>query len=135
MIPSLISLRWQLQDRGQRLRRAFAYATGRLSEDAAQEIILDCRDTAGWYPLLTIAPADVLDTAIGRYGDPALALKPYLPAACEYVARKWDAGDDCWNAHDWALDTAREFAAHDGIDLDKAKDDPAPNPEGEQDHA
>ena len=135
MIPGFLSLRWQMHDRWQRLLRAIAYASGRLSEDAAQTIILDCRDTAGWYPLLTLSPEDVLETAIGRYGDPALALKPYLPAACEYVARKWDAGDDCWNAHDWALDIALEFAAQDGIELEKTEEDPTPNPEGEQDHA
>lgn len=135
MIRSLSALRFTIRSRYEHLRRALAYAKGRLSSDDAQQVILDCRDTAGWYPLMTLAPGDVLDIAISRHGDPALSLKPYLPAACEYAARKWENGDAYYDALDFALDTAREFAAHDGIDLDKAKDDSTPNPEGEQDHA
>ena len=138
MIRRLSDFGFQLRYRYEHLRRAFAYATGRLSCDDAQTIILDCRD----YSWLVSAdddrtrrcprPPRLAFTAIQRLPR----LSPISPAACEYVARKWDAGDDCWiSRHDWALDTAREFAAQDGIDLDKAEDDPTPNPEGEKDHA
>ncbi|MGO9474912.1 MAG: hypothetical protein ACLPWS_16150 [Rhodomicrobium sp.] len=115
MIRSLISLHWQMRERWQRLLRAIAYATGCLSEDAAQDIILDCRASAGWYALMTITPGDVLEFAVVRHGDRARALEPYLTAACEYVSRKWDAGDDCYSALGFALDTACDYAAQDGI--------------------
>ena len=135
MIARLSNFAFSMRYRYRHLRRAFAYATNRLSPDDAQQVILDCGDAAGWYPLMTLAPCDVLDMAISRHGDPALSLKPYLPSACEYAARKWESGDDYYHALDFALDTALEFAAQDGIEFDKTGDDPTPNPEGEQAHA
>jgi len=135
MIARLSSFAFKARYRYHHFRRAFAYATNRLSCDNAQHVILDCRDAAGWYPVMTLTPSDVLDMAISRHGDPAHSLKPYLPSACEYAARKWESGDDYYNALGFALDTALEFAAQDGIDLDKTKDDPTPTPEGEQGHA
>jgi len=35
-----------------RWTRAWRYATGRLSADEAQRLMLDCRYLAGWHPLL-----------------------------------------------------------------------------------
>jgi hypothetical protein len=135
MTLGLISLRWRVQDRWRRLRRAFAYATGRLSADDAQDIILDCRDAAGWYCLMTMSPGDVLDHAIAIHGDPALKLKPYLHPACEYVSRKWDAGDDYYSALEFALDTACDYAAQDGIAFSETEDPASLEQEGEQPHA
>ncbi len=135
MIRSLLILRFTIRSRYERLRRALAYARGRLSSDDAQQVILDCRDAAGWYPLMTLTPGDVLDIAISRHGDPALSLKHYLPAACEYAARKWENGDAYYYALDFALDTAVEFAAQDGIQIDKSEENLTPNSEGEQGHA
>lgn len=128
--------RWRMLQRWQRLRRAVAYATGRLSQDDAQSIILDCRLPAGWYPLMTLSPDDVQDMAIGLYGDAALPLRPYLHGACECVARKWDQpGDEHWHAREWALDLALQGAAQDGIVLTLLDDTPTPFTEGEDSNA
>ena len=69
---------YRLQNASRRWLRAFAYATGRLTADDAQIITIDCRYAAGWYSLMTITPANVLDLAITRYGDAAHLLKPYV---------------------------------------------------------
>lgn len=110
--------------------RAFAYATCRLSPDDAQDIILDCRPIAGWYDLMCITPDDVLDHAVSLHGDRAHLLKAHLHAACDYAARKWEAGDDYYSALGFALDMAREFAAQDGIEIEDAEENS--NHEGEQ---
>lgn len=126
---------WLIRERWQRLRRAFAYATGRLSEDEAQTLICEIRDVAGWYDLMTISPRSVLENAIAIHGDKALRLKPYLDAACDRVSRKWDCGDDWGFALDFALETATEYAAHDGVTLEDDTNQPAVAPEPEGDHA
>ncbi len=135
MIARLSGFAFTVRYRYRHLRRAFAYARNCLSSDDAQQVILDCRDAAGWYSLMELAPDDVLDMAISRHGDSALSLKPYLPSACEYAARKWECGDDYYHALDFALDTALGFAAQDGIEIEKTGGDPTTNPEGEQAHA
>jgi len=122
-------------DHWQRLRRAYAYATGRLSADDAQTILIECQDSAGWYPLSTLCTDDLFDHAIATHGDPALKIKPYLPAACEYVSRKWEAGDDYYSPLDFAFDTARDYAAQDGIDLGETEDPANLDKEGEHHHA
>ena len=124
---------WLIREHSQRLRRAFAYATGRLTADDAQIIMIDCRYAAGWYSLMTITPANVLNLAITRYGDPAHLLKPYVAAACDYTERKWEVGDHTYCALDFALDAALEWAAQDGIDI--ASDPEASQPEPQGDHA
>jgi hypothetical protein len=117
VMRTLSCYRYRMANQLHRLRRALAYATGQLSSDDAQDIILDCREDAGWYLLMVITPEDVLGLAISRYGDTARALKPYLAAACGYVSRKWDAGDDYYAALDFALDQACDYASQDGIEI------------------
>jgi hypothetical protein len=119
MMRTLSCYRYRIANRLHRLRRALAYATGRLSPDDAQDIILDCRDTAGWYLLMVITPDDVLARGIDLKGEGAHDLKPYLAAACGYVSRKWEAGDDYYAALDWALDQACDYANQDGIEIDE----------------
>jgi hypothetical protein len=46
-------------------RRAWRYAIGRLPTDNAQRMMLDCRDLAGWHPLLVLT---VEDTRTGARG-------------------------------------------------------------------
>ena len=109
---------------------------GRLSQDDAQSIILDCRLPAGWYPLMTLSPDDVHDMAIDLYGDAAHTLDPYLHGACECVARKWDqSGDDHWHAREWALDLALQGAAQDGIVHSLLDGTPTLSSEGEDSDA
>jgi hypothetical protein len=136
MNRSLFTLRWQILHRWRRIRRAVAYAGGRLSEDDAQSIILDCRLPAGWYPLMTLSPDDVREMATGLYGDAVHALDPYLDGACECVARKWDhTGDEHWHAREWALDLALQGAAQDGIVLTLLDDTATPFTDGEDSNA
>jgi hypothetical protein len=131
----LSALRWRIFQRWQRLRRAVAYAAGRLSQDGAQSIILDCRPPAGWYPLMTLSPEDVRAMAADLYGDVA-ALDPYLDGACESVARKWDdPRDDHWRARQWALELVLQDAAADGIVLTLLDDTTTLSPEGDDSNA
>ena len=116
--------------RYQRLRRAFAYATGRLSPGEAQTILIECQDYAGWYPLNTLCVDDLLAHAACLHGDNAHLLKPYLDPACERTARKWDCGDELNIALDFALELAREYAAVDGIDVNEDQNVSRSQPEG-----
>jgi hypothetical protein len=124
-----------LQCRYQRLRRALAYATSRLSSGHAQDIILDCHDAAGWYLLMIITPDDVLDRAITLHGEKARVLEPHVHAACSHVSHKWDSGDDYCQALDWAVDAAVDYARQDGIELDETEDESVLNPQGDRAHA
>jgi hypothetical protein len=118
MIRRLSNLGFRWRCRCQRLHRAFAYASGRLSPGEAQTILIECKDYAGWYPLNTLCVEDLLSHAATVQGDNAQLLKPYLHAACEHVSRKWDSGDDLNIAFDLALETAAGYAAQDGVTLE-----------------
>ncbi len=135
MMHRLSSFNFRLRFRYARLRRAFAYATGRLSSDQAQTILIECRDYAGWYSLNTLCVDDLLDHAVSLYGDSAHLLKPYLDAACERTARKWDCGDELNIALHCALDCALEHAWDDGVRLDETDDTANLNHEGENAYA
>jgi hypothetical protein len=136
MIDRLRALAFRLQNSGRRWRRAFAYATGRLSRDDAQWILIDCTSPAGWHTLTLLATGDVRDMAVEMYGDVAQALDPYLDGACENVACKWDTpGDDVWHARQWALDKAIEWAAEDGIHLASDSEPSQPDHQGDHAHA
>ena len=76
-------------------------------------------EALGYYPLMTLATEDVLQNALDVYGEQEAAkLKPYLDAACDHVARKWDNGYDAFGvAVDWALENALAYAEDDGITL------------------
>jgi len=98
-------------------RRAWRYAIGRLSADDAQRMMLDCRDPAGWHPLLVLTVEDTLEQALEELADhPEL---PHLIAAgCARVGVKWESNDDqLWEARRWAISLAREYAADEGITL------------------
>jgi hypothetical protein len=130
------TLRWRIRHRLQHIKLAFGYAAGTLSADQAQDIIADCEDVCGRFSLMTLSTRDVMDMAIGEYGDAALDLARYLPAACARVAGKWESyGDEYWHAKDWALQIARDSAAQDGIKLEDAQDISNPSHEGESVHA
>ena len=103
-----------------RLARGLAYAFGRsLSEDDRHCLRIQMNESLGYYPLMTLATTDVLQTAQDIYGEEAAAkLQPYLDAACDRVASKWSGdGASFGFAVDWALEKALDYAASDGIKL------------------
>jgi hypothetical protein len=107
-------------------RRAWRYATDRLSADDAQRLILDCRDPAGWHPLLVLTVEDTLEQALEDLAD-----HPELPrlvaAGCARVGVKWESNDDqLWEARRWAIDLAKGYAADEGIALIVLEDDREP---------
>ncbi len=140
MIRRLFALRWRIRHRLQRAKRAFAYAAGTLSAGQAQNIVADCEFVAGRFSLMILASQDVLVMAIAEYGARAHALKDCLPGACAHVAGKGECyGDEDWQARDWALRTAKESAAQDGITLtnqaEENEDRANPISKGEDPHA
>lgn len=97
--------------------RAWRYAAGRLSADDAQRIMLDCRDPAGWHPLLVLTIEDTLEQAREDLVD-----HPDLPRliadGCARVGDKWGSyGDELGEARRWAIDLAKAYAADEGITL------------------
>lgn len=112
--------RCRLQDRRRRLGRGLAYAMGRpLAEDDVHAIRVEMNQQLGYYPLMTLAVEDVRYEADIRYGTgEALKLEPWLDAACDRVASKWDNNGDAFGvAVDWALDIALASASDHGIEL------------------
>ncbi len=55
--------RYRLSFRFAQCRRAWRYATDRLSSDDAQRLMLDCWYPAGWHPLLVLTVEDTLEQA------------------------------------------------------------------------
>lgn len=55
--------RYRARARIERLSRAWRYFTGGLTTDDAQRVMLDCRDPAGWHPLLVLTVEDTLEQA------------------------------------------------------------------------
>ena len=112
--------RWRNQDRLSRFARGIAYAFGRpLSEGARHSLRVEMNEALGYYPLMTLGAEDVLHEAEGRYGaEEASKLAPYLHAACDRVASKWDNDSDAFGfAVDWALENALTYAQHEGVSL------------------
>lgn len=100
-----------------RLTRAMRYATGRLSADDAQRIMMDCRDPAGWYSLLTLTVDDALDQAREILADHS-DLRRLIADGCARVGYKWECnGDELCEARRWAIDLACDYAADEGIVL------------------
>jgi hypothetical protein len=135
MIHAFPCFRYRLHLRFRRWRHALAYATSRLSSGEAQTILIECQDYAGWYPLNTLCVDDLLDHAVSLYGDSARLLKPYLDAACERTARKWDCGDELNIALGFALEAALDSAGQDGIEIDGGKATNTSNPSHEGENA
>lgn len=107
-------------------QRAWRYAVDRLSADDAQRMMLDCRDSAGWYPLLVLTVEDTLGQAREDLAD-----HPDLPRliadGCARVADKWESyNDELWEARRWAIGLAKDYAADEGIVLISLEDDREP---------
>jgi hypothetical protein len=118
--------RYRFRTRLAQWRRAWRYAIDRLSVDDAQRMMLDCRDPAGWHPLLVLTVEDTLEQARGD-----LAVHPDLPRliadGCARVADKWESyNDELWEARRWAIDLAKGYAADEGIALIAFEDDREP---------
>jgi hypothetical protein len=98
-----------------RWRRAYRYATRKLSTDDAYWIASECADVSGCWPLQSIGVESVLGSAQDRWQD-----DPNLPrfayAAASRVASKWPGSDES-AAEDWALDLIAEYATQEGITL------------------
>jgi hypothetical protein len=117
---ALFVWRFRHQDRWTRLVRGLAYAFGRpLAEGDLHAMRVEMNEALGYYPLMTLGTEDVLQNAMDVYGEKEAAkLKPYLDAACDRVARKWDNSYDAFGvAVDWALENALAYAADDGVTL------------------
>ena len=98
-------------------QRAWRYAVDRLSADDAQRMMLDCRDSAGWYPLLVLTVEDTLGQAREDLAD-----HPDLPRLIANgrarVVDKWESyNDELWEARRWAIGLAKDYAADEGIAL------------------
>ncbi|MBX9776287.1 MAG: hypothetical protein K2Y71_18060 [Xanthobacteraceae bacterium] len=96
-------------------RRAWRYATNRLSADEAQRIMLDCRDPAGWHPLLVLSVEDTLEQAREDLADHP-DLSRLIADGCARVGDKWESyNDELWEARRWAIGLAKDYAADEGI--------------------
>jgi hypothetical protein len=109
--------RYRATEQLKRLTRAWGYFSGRMSADDAQRIMLDCRDSAGWYPLLVLTVEDTLEQATGTFVD-----HPELPRliadGCARVGDKWESyNDELYTAREWAIDLAQRYAGEEGIKL------------------
>ena len=98
-----------------RWTRAWLYATGRLSADDAQRLMLDCRHPAGWHPLLVLTVDDTLQQARAEIAD-----HPDLPRlvadGCARVGYKWEPYyGELLEARCWAINLAKNYAVHEGI--------------------
>ena len=104
-------------------RRAWRYATDRLSPDDVQWIMLDCRFPAGWHPLLVLTVEDTLEQAREELADHP-ALRRLLADGCARVGDKWESyNDELWEARRWAISLAREYATDEGITLTALDDE------------
>ncbi len=111
------SRRYRFQAGIAQWRRAWRYATDRLSADDAQRMMLDCRYPAGWHPLMVLTVEDTLEQAREDLAD-----HPELPRlvedGCARVADKWESyNDELAMARRWAIDMAYDAAIAQGIRL------------------
>lgn len=118
--------RYRFRTRLTQWRRAWHYATDRLSADEAQRMMLDCRYPAGWHPLLALTVEDTLEQAREDLAD-----HPDLPRliadGCARVSDKWESyNDELWEARRWAIALAKEYAADEGIALIPLDDEREP---------
>ena len=113
-----------------RLRLAFDYLLGRLSDEQALLIIADCRKTAGWHPLLVLNRGDVLNEARETFVDNP-HLRRLTARACLQVERNcvghWN---ELVHARAWAIRLVQDYAKEEGILLTRWDDvmDPSPKP-------
>ncbi len=126
-LPLYIALwRHRCQARFGRLARAMRYVTGCLSADDAQRLMLDCREPAGWHPLLVLTVEDTLAQAREEFAD-HLELPRLVAEGCARVGDKWESyNDELSEARRWAIDLARQYAAEERITLIPRDDVPDP---------
>jgi hypothetical protein len=118
---------FRFQHRLVRYRRALDYALDDLSADQAQEIVLDCEYTAGWFPLLALTVENTLEQALEVYQDHP-ELRRLIAEGCDRVHYKWeDHSDALYYARGWAIELAEGYAAMEGITLIRRdpEDEPA----------
>ena len=100
-----------------RLRLAFRYLFGRLTDEQAFLIIADCRQTAGWHPLLVLERGDVLNEARETFVDNP-HLRRLTARACRQVEHNCVGR---WKEHDrasaWAVRLVQDYAKEEGIIL------------------
>lgn len=107
----------------QRLRRALAYATGRLSPEESRRIIEDCRRRAGWHPLIVLSVDEALRHILETYVDHP-SLRRFVSRACEDIERKCGGGalKDHDAAKEWASRLTRAYAREEGLILTRWED-------------
>lgn len=107
-------LRWQ---------RAWRYATGGMNDAEACQIIYDCQDTCGSWPLQAITARDIYDAARDRWREcPELWGLAYDAAAS--VAEDWNGNNDVQDAAEtWAFDLIERYANEEGITLQPREED------------
>ncbi|MDE1990303.1 MAG: hypothetical protein KGI82_07505 [Betaproteobacteria bacterium] len=109
--------KYRLKARVKRLCHAWRYATGTLSADDAQTMIVECQDPAGWYPLMILTVEDALEYAREMFVDHP-TLRRFIADGCARVGHKWETyGDELAEAFRWAAELAEEYAASEGIIL------------------
>lgn len=114
--------RYRAKARIERLSRAWRYFIGGLTTDDAQRVMLDCRDPAGWHPLLVLTVEDTLEQARETFADhPELAR--LIADGCARVGDKWDSySDELYEACRWAIELAEGYAADEGVALVRLDD-------------
>jgi hypothetical protein len=115
--------RYRLSKRAARLKRAWLYAFGELSQSQAQDITLDCQAIADWFPLVTLTISGALDLALETYADTP-ELRSLLASAVGRVANKWEGnGDALLAAESWAVSLVPDYARQLGVTLSEVHAD------------
>lgn len=123
--------KYRAHERAKRLHRACRYMAGTMSQDDAQWMIMDCESAAGWYPLMILSVDDVLERAREVFVDHP-ALHEFVTEGCVRVRRKWECyGDELEAAIDWAIESAQEYAASEGITFARLEQADVTENEGE----
>lgn len=127
--------RWRIQDKFRRWPEALAYARNRMTSHQAGDIMYNCQDAAGSYPLDTLSVESCLEAARASCWQDHPELASLVQLACACVASKWDSsGHAADAAQDWALDLVGEFAQAPGIELTHLEDNPQGSAHGAGQH-
>lgn len=103
--------------RSARWLRAWRYATGRLKLEDGYHLMRAGQAVSGTYPLVELSSSDVLDQAVGRWGEHP-DLERLVETACSRVSSKWNSpGHELGEAQSWAMEIVEEYARGDNIEL------------------
>jgi hypothetical protein len=117
--------RFLVERRFKRFHHAWCYAIGSLSGDDAQDIMLDCREAAGWHPLIILTVEDTLEQALEIFENHP-DLRRLIEEGCARVERKWESyGDELYEARRWAIEIAEGYAIDEDIALVRLDDEAA----------